>query len=137
MILTGAELESLIQVTNRNPHQLLGMHPLGDGSGVVVRAFLPNAAKIEVRPVLEKDKPVIQLKQVDPAGLYEGVSNSAKRVYAYDLIVTDYQGKVRSTRDAYSFLPTLGETDLFLFGKGDERRIYDKLGAQLRTVDGV
>ena len=33
---------------------------------------------------------------------------------------------------AYSFLPTLGESDLFLFGKGDERRIYEKLGAQLR-----
>ena len=43
----------------------------------------------------------------------------------------------RLTRDAYSFLPTLGETDLFLFGKGDERRIYDKLGAQLRVIDGV
>ena len=26
---------------------------------------------------------------------------------------------------------------MFLFGKGDERRIYDKLGAQLRTIDGV
>ena len=44
---------------------------------------------------------------------------------------------MRRTRDAYSFLPTLGETDLYLFGKGDERRIYDKLGAQLRIIDGV
>ena len=26
---------------------------------------------------------------------------------------------------------------MFLFGKGDERKIYDKLGAQLRTIDGV
>jgi 1,4-alpha-glucan branching enzyme len=41
------------------------------------------------------------------------------------------------TRDPYSFLPTLGETDLFLFGQGNERRIYEKLGAQLRTIDGV
>src|SRR5260370_16989818 len=40
-------------------------------------------------------------------------------------------------RDAYAFLTTLGEGDLYLFGKGDERRIYDKLGAQLRTIDGV
>jgi 1,4-alpha-glucan branching enzyme len=35
------------------------------------------------------------------------------------------------------FLPTLGETDLYLFGQGNERRIYDKLGAQLRVIDGV
>src|SRR5439155_7646144 len=40
-------------------------------------------------------------------------------------------------RGAYSFLTTLGETDLYLFGQGNERRIYDKLGAHLRVIDGV
>jgi 1,4-alpha-glucan branching enzyme len=113
------------------------MHALGDGSGVVVRALLPNAAKVEVHPTHEKQKPAIHLKQLDKCGLYEGITTEAKAVYAYDLIITDYQGNVRSTRDSYSFLPTLGEMDLFLFGKGDERRIYDKLGAQLRVIDGV
>src|SRR3984957_746855 len=115
MLLTQDELRSLIQVTQRTPHQFLGMHPLGDGSGVVVRAFLPNAAKVEVEPTHEKNKPKIQLKQLDKAGLYEGVSTGAKKVYAYDLVITDYQGRTRRTRDAYSFLPTLGETDLYLF----------------------
>src|SRR5581483_5631691 len=137
MLLTEDELQSLTQARHRSPHQLLGMHPLGDGSGVVVRAFLPNAAKVEIEPTHEKTKPKIALKQLDKAGLYEGSSTGAKHVYAYDLVVTDYQGRVRRTRDPYSFLPTLGETDLYLFGKGDERRIYDKLGAQLRTIDGV
>ena len=137
MLLTQDELQSIIQARHRSPHQFLGMHPLGDGTGVVVRAFLPNAAKVEIQPTHEKNKPVIQLKQLDQAGLYEGTSTAARKVYAYDLVVTDYQGKTRRTRDAYSFLPTLGETDLYLFGKGDERRIYDKLGAQLRAIDGV
>ena len=54
MILTHAERESLIQAQQRNPHHLLGMHPLGDGSGVVVRALLPNAAQVEVVPTHEK-----------------------------------------------------------------------------------
>src|SRR3984893_14033436 len=137
MLLTQDELQSLIQAKHRSPHQLLGMHPLGDGSGVVVRALLPNAAKAEAVPTHEKSKPRIQLRQLDAAGLYEGVATGTKQVYAYDLVITDYQGRVRSTRDPYSFLPTLGETDLYLFGKGDERRIYDKLGAQLRVIDGV
>jgi 1,4-alpha-glucan branching enzyme len=137
MLLTQDELQSLVQVRHRSPHQLLGMHPLGDGSGLVVRAFLPNAAKIEAVPTHEKKKPRIQLKQLDPAGLHEGVTTEATEVYAYDFVITDYQGGTRRTRDAYSFLPTLGETDLYLFGKGDERRIYEKLGAQLRTIDGV
>jgi 1,4-alpha-glucan branching enzyme len=137
MLLTQDELQSLTQARQRSPHQLLGMHPLGDGSGVVVRALLPNAAKVEVTPTHEKGKPRLELEQLDRAGLYEGVTNGATRVYAYDLVITDYQGRVRRTRDPYSFLPTLGETDLYLFGKGDERRIYEKLGAQLRTIDGV
>jgi 1,4-alpha-glucan branching enzyme len=128
MLLTREELHGITQARLREPHQLLGMHTLGDGSGVVVRAFLPNAAKVEIHPTHEKTRPKITLTQLEAAGLYEGVSEQAKSVYAYDLVITDYQGNVRRTRDAYSFLPTLGETDLFLFGKGDERRIYEKPG---------
>ena len=137
MILTDSEMNSLLQAQHRHPHQLLGMHPLGDGSGVVVRAFLHNAAKVEVAPVSEKTKPKFKLEQIHESGLYEGVAKGVNKVYAYDLIITDYQGNTRRTRDGYSFLPTLGETDLHLFNEGNDRKLYDKLGAQLRTVDGV
>jgi 1,4-alpha-glucan branching enzyme len=137
MILTPDEVTSLIQVQHRSPHELLGMHPLGDGSGVVVRALLPDAASVEVTPTHEKGKPSFRLQRVHETGLFEGVTRKADRVYAYDLKITDHQGRVRQTRDAFSFLPTLGETDLYLFGQGNELRIYEKLGAQLRVVDGV
>ena len=33
------------------------MQPLGDKSGLVVRALLPDAAKVEIQPTHEKDKP--------------------------------------------------------------------------------
>ena len=137
MLLTQAELESLVQLKHRSPHTLLGMHPLGDGSGVVVRAFIPDATQVEIQPVHEKGRPRIQLKRVHEAGVFEGVSREAQHVYAYDLVVTDAAGKPWRMRDAYSFLPTLGEQDLYLFGKGDERKIFDKLGAKLRVIDGV
>jgi 1,4-alpha-glucan branching enzyme len=137
MLLTKDELRSLIEAIHRSPHDLLGMHPLGDGTGLAVRAFVPDAAKVEIQPVLEKDKPAIKLQRIHKAGLFEGVTTAANRVFSYDLVITDRQNNVRRTRDPYSFLPTLGESDLFLFGKGDERRIYEKLGAQLRTIDGV
>lgn len=137
MILTRAELESLIEATNRNPHQLLGMHALGDGKGVVTRAFLPNAVAVEAVPLLEKDQPSVKMERLHKGGLFEGSTTRSSRVYAYDLVITDVQGDVRRTRDPYSFLPTLSETDLYLFGQGNERRIYDKLGAQLRVIDGV
>ena len=137
MLLTQDELRSLIEARQRTPHMLLGMHPLGDGSGLVVRALLANAAAVRIEPVHEPDQPAVELRRVHEAGLYEGVIPGPKRVYAYDLVITDYQGRVRRTRDPYSFLPTLGESDLYLFNKGDERRIYDKLGAHVRVLDGV
>jgi hypothetical protein len=59
-------------------------------------------------------------------------------IFAYDLVVTiGPSGAQSRARDPYSFLPSVGETDLFLFAQGNERRIYDKLGAHLRTFDGV
>ncbi len=137
MVLSHAELESLVQVRHRSPHTLLGMHPLGDGSGVVVRAYVPEAVSVEIEPVHEKQKPRIRLKRIHESGLFEGVSKEARHVYAYDLVVKDAGGQINRRRDPYSFLPTLGEQDLYLFGKGDERKIFDKLGAQLRTIDGV
>ena len=137
MLLTKDELRSLVELKHQSPHSLLGMQPLGDKSGLVVRAILGGAKKVEVQPVHEKGRPKFELKRIPNTDVFEGETRLANSVYAYDLVITDPQGKTRRTRDAYSFLPTLGETDLYLFGKGDERRIYDKLGAQLRTIDGV
>ena len=137
MLLTKDELRSLVELTHQSPHSLLGMHPLGDKSGIVVRALLPDAKKVEIQPVHEKDKPKFELKQIPNTDIFEGETKLANSVYAYDLVITNHAGKTRHTRDAYSFLPTLGESDLFLFGKGDERKIHEKLGAQLRTIDGI
>jgi 1,4-alpha-glucan branching enzyme len=136
MILTNQEADSVVSVTNRSPHALLGMHALDGGAGLVVRAFHPRATAVEAVPVHEKKKPRVVLKQVMP-GLFEGATKLASEVYAYDLLLTLDNGAKIQTRDPYSFLPTLGETDLFLFAQGNERRIYEKLGAHLRTIDGV
>ena len=137
MILTAAELESLVAAQHRTPHDLLGMHVLGDASGVVVRALLQNASVVEAVPTHEKDRPTIPLKRLSDEGVFEGVSREATAIFAYDLVITDFEGNRRWTRDAYSFLPSLGETDLYLFAQGNERRLADKLGAHLRVIDGV
>ena len=129
MTLTPDELSSLVELKQRSPHTFLGMHPLGENSGLVVRALRPDAARVEVRPTHEKSRPTLKLERIHDIGLFEGVTKSTNRVYAYDLVITDKQDKVHRTRDPYSFLPTLGEADLFLFGKGDERRHLRKAGS--------
>jgi len=136
MILTNAEADSIVQLRHRSPHELLGMHALGGGAGVVARVFHPNAVAVEIAPAHEMQKPRFKLNEVRP-GLFEGTSRQANEVYAYELILMRNDGTRIQTRDPYSFLPTVGETDLYLFGQGNERRIYEKLGAHLRTLDGV
>ena len=118
MLLTQDELRSLVEAKHRSPHQLLGLHTLGDGSGLVGRALVPDAAAVEIQPVHENDKPAFALKRVPKTDLFEGVTSDASTVYAYDLVVTSRAGEIRRARDPYSFLPTLGEGDLYLFGKG-------------------
>src|SRR5213594_2179604 len=99
MILTPDELSSLVELKHQSPHELLGMHPLGDGSGLVVRAFLPNAASVEVVPTVERKKTAFQLERIHNSGLFEGTTTAANRVYAYELVITDYQGQKRRLRD--------------------------------------
>ena len=74
MILSPAELRSLVDLKHQSPHSLLGMQPLGDDSGLVVRALLPDAAKVEIQPVHEKDKPKFELKRIPNTDIFEGVT---------------------------------------------------------------
>ena len=39
--------------------------------------------------------------------------------------------------DAYRFGPVLGDLDAYLFGEGTHLRLYDVMGAHVRTIDGV
>jgi len=137
MLLTDAELHSLTGLVHQAPHSLFGMHPLGDGSGLVARAMFPGARRVELVPVHDQSKPRFELKRLAGTDVFEGVTKKANHVYAYDLVVTWADGQITQGRDPYSFWPTLGETDLHLFNEGNHRRLYDVLGAQLQTLDGV
>ena len=93
MILTTEELRSLVELKHQSPHTLLGMHILGDKSGLVARAFLPDAAKVKIQPVHEKDKPGFPLERIPNTDIFEGVTKAANRIYAYDLVIETKQGQ--------------------------------------------
>ena len=108
MILLQEDLKRLLELKHRSPHEVLGMHPLADGSGLLVRAFLPYAIKVEVQAA-DKSIPAFELEKVNPAGVFEGVTTATPKIFTYELVVTDGKGQVRRSRDPYSFLPTLSE----------------------------
>ena len=137
MILPQDELRKLTELKHRSPHSILGLHPRTAAPGLVGRAFIPHATKVELRPVGAATHPSFELLRIHKSGLFEGATDAASPIFKYELVITDDKGNTRTIRDPYSFLPTLSEEDLYLFGKGDERKLHDKLGAQLRTVDGL
>jgi len=75
------------------------------------------------------------MRRVHDGGLFEAPMPPRKRSYA--LRVTWNSGETSTIEDPYRFGSTLGELDLYLLGEGSDAYIYQKLGAQQRTVDGV
>ncbi|HET7759401.1 MAG TPA: 1,4-alpha-glucan branching protein GlgB [Gaiellaceae bacterium] len=126
------EVELLVEGRLADPHHLLGAHP-HDG-GVLVRAWRPEAATVVARP--ENAEPV-ELELRHPAGLFEGFVPEADAPLSYELEVSYPDGNTFTLRDPYAFAPTLGELDLHLAGEGRHERIYERLGAHVREVDGV
>ena len=137
MILSESEWLRLKLGEEKSPHSLLGMHRLGGRNGLVVRTISPGAVRVQAVPVHEPSKPAIQLERLGESDIFEGTNRGSENVFAYDLISTYPDGQTFRSRDPYSFLPTLGETDLYLFNQGNDRRLYEKLGAHLRSPDGV
>jgi len=130
-------LERFLNATASHPHDSLGMHPwkVGRVHGVVVRAFVSGASACAV--VDPASGETWAMTRLAEAGFYEVFIPKRKTVFRYQLRVTRPNGEFRQFFDPYSFLPTLGEQDLYLFNEGNEHRLYEKLGAHLRTVNGV
>ena len=116
-----------------DPHRILGAHEAK--SGVVVRAYRPDAQAVRVRPV--DDGAAVDAELKDRAGLWEAVLPDATLPLEYELQVDYADGNTYTLRDPYAFLPTLGELDLHLVTEGVHERLYERLGAHVREIDGI
>nr|WP_255217201.1 1,4-alpha-glucan branching protein GlgB [Myxococcus sp. AM010] len=70
-------------------------------------------------------------------GVHEARINGKDQTFNY-LLEVEYPGKrVFTLRDPYSFLPTLGEMDLYYAGEGRHERLWERMGAHLLHHNGV
>ena len=102
---------------------------------VVVRAMLPGAVAAQV---LSPDQPELlyEMHMIDDAGLFEVRLPAAPADYR----LRSFQccGASREIVDPYKFRKfSFGADDQHLFGAGNHYRIYERLGAHARSVDGV
>jgi 1,4-alpha-glucan branching enzyme len=139
MIATRKELEQFLKGQTGQPHALLGMHPITHNGqrGLVVRAFVQDVKSCEVVDERGKTEKRYPMEKLDPLGFFEVFITDQTEFFRYRLRVEKGSGDIRQFFDPYSFLPTLSEQDLYLFNEGTEHRVYQKLGAHLREVDGV
>ena len=131
-VTSAADLQALFGLVHPDPHALLGAHPTP--GGVIVRALRPEAARVEL---LIPGEPPRELSQLQAAGLFELTLPDKQQTFPYELRTSYPDGNIFTERDAYAFLPTLGNFDEHLFGEGRHLNLYDKLGAHVRTLGDV
>ncbi|HYC72214.1 MAG TPA: 1,4-alpha-glucan branching protein GlgB [Opitutaceae bacterium] len=139
VLIPNHELQAFLHNRQSNPHGWLGMHPTEwqGTKGVVVRAFVRGAVKCSVVDLESAGAPVHPMTQLAREGFYEVFLPGRDQVFRYQLRYDTAWGDIHQVHNAYSFLPTLSPQDLYLFNEGNEHRVYEKLGAHLRTLGDV
>ena len=133
------KLGALVEGREERPFEILGPHEVVDAGrrALAVRAFLPESTKAWV--VDEAHAWTRPMKRIHPAGMFEAICplNEDSRRDTYMLRTTDQRGQQKTTHDPYAFEPLLTGFDLHLLGEGRHWNSYSRMGAQLRTVDGI
>ncbi|WP_410620435.1 1,4-alpha-glucan branching protein GlgB [Amycolatopsis sp. cmx-8-4] len=121
----AADIDRLLAGSHHDPHSVLGVHAVGQG--FAARALLPGAKAValsigEHRYPME---PVIDALFAVAVPEHPG---------DYRLEV-EYDGHSVTADDPYRWLPTVGELDLHLIGEGRHERLWEALGAHVRSYD--
>lgn len=124
------EIARITRAEHCDPFSFLGMHPLSETGGVVVRVFRPDAKEVQVSSsVGGSDSQTWQAAKVHPAGFFELVLKDVE-AFSYRLTWKDDGDTVHGPfADPFSFWTVLGEQDLYFMGEGTHRRLWEKLGA--------
>ncbi len=134
------DIYRIIYTEHYDPYTVLGIHKVNvDGvQATAVRAFMPLAAEAFV--VREFDDGTLTeyaMDRVHEEGFYECVFLTEPEPFPYKLKRVLPDGDEAVYYDSYAFFPQLTNFDLYLFGEGNHFRVYDKLGAHYREINGI
>lgn len=112
-----------------DPFAWLGIHREAGNKGAVVRIWRPGAKELHIDVKGES----FDVPQVHPSGIFEWRCEEGLEGSDYCI----WHNGGLCSRDPYSFWPSLGELDRYLFNKGVNYRLYDVMGGRLFTHEGV
>jgi 1,4-alpha-glucan branching enzyme len=129
----------LVDGRYENPFELLGPHEVevSGRKALAVRAYLPQTEQAwVVDGAHEITRP---MRRIHPAGLFEAICPPPDEESRpnYKLRIAENGGEKKDMHDPYAFPHLLSDYDLHLMGEGTHWQCYNKLGAQLRTIEGV
>ena len=113
------ELILLAEGRHHDPHHFLGLHEIPNGQ--VIRLWRPGRDPIHLEVLGQR----VEAEKVSDLGLFEYKPSS--RLSASDYKIYHQNGQL--AHDPYAQMPSVGEVDSFLFGKGCHYNLYSILGA--------
>lgn len=129
-------MDAIVNGDAHDPFAILGMHRPATYERLRVRVFDPHADAVEVLDS-HTGAVVAVLEKLDDRGFFSGpVTDGRTEWFPYRLRITE-KGQVREVEDPYRFPPVLGELDCHLLAEGNHLRLYEKLGAHPRIMEGV
>src|SRR3954471_12299697 len=132
------QLARLMAGEHSHPHEILGAHAatFQKRQGVVIRALMPDAVRCECL-LDDGDELEMSLIASGTSNCFSVFVPDATFPISYRFRFHLADGTSWERGDPYRFLPTISELDLHLFNEGTHRQLWKKLGANLRTLDGV
>ena len=126
-------IDALVRGEIGAPSTILGRRQLGDA--VSIRTFQPWAADVAV--VNSETGERAQMDRLHEDGLFAAELDAswANAAYHFEADADAEQPEVFG--DPYCYPPLLTDYDVYLFSQGEHHKIYQKLGAHIRTIDGV
>ena len=121
MTIPAADLARLNDCRHHDPHGFYGWH---DGT---VRTRQPGATEVQLHTPTQS----VSMDSVGDDIWEAEIGDNCD----YRLEISYPEAPTRTVADGYHFLPTVGSLDLHLIGEGRHERLWDVLGANLRSYD--
>jgi 1,4-alpha-glucan branching enzyme len=125
----------IVTATHHDPFEVLGRHPVikNEKADSSVRLYIPGARSLS----LEVDNQFVPLERIEGTDffIWNGFTTQLKPHYQVQWV--DRHNNKHTAFDPYCFAPVLGDMDMHLFAEGQHWNIYQHLGANPYTVDGI
>lgn len=130
--LSEETIAALVGGYHGDPFNVLGPHQTQNG--LIINAFLPFAAQVEVID-LENDT-VAQMIRLHDDGLFQALLPMRREAFSYRFRAVTDAGETLLIEDPYAIPSLITEFDAYLLAEGTHLQMYEHLGAHLREVDG-